>query len=175
MTTTTGMITLDEAKARTFLAEALRRWAGEYLIGSAGEDGWLLEPGWDPHGDGFFSDDLPRVEDLIYFAGNEGVITTPPDVEVDLMIDTGTDASCDWMYQVRVCFRAGCQFALCSPYRHEYKRLGWSFDKAPAAAKGCDSALQILTDVAAEANQILAAFVASGGVVPQKPCGHASA
>jgi hypothetical protein len=121
------MFTIDAGKARTFLAEALRRHAQDN-IGCHGDSaiprlgvGWTLSPGWDYHDDGFYSDDLNHVEDLIYHAVQAGVISGPGDL--DLMCYSGQDPCSDWMYQYRVSFHPGCAFALCDPCQHDPGRI----------------------------------------------------
>lgn len=177
--------TLDPAKTRVFLAEALRRH-GEQNLGGQGAcilnpgadpddctahphesngEGWTLAPGWDHHSDAMFADQLNEVENLVYYAKMDGAITGPPGADVDLMIDSGHDPSSDWMCQVRVSFHPGARFALCSPYRTEYRKLGWTDGPAPKG-KGAASAWAVLTEVVAVANRIVAGFLESGGTLP---------
>jgi hypothetical protein len=163
------MFTIDAGKARTFLAEALRRHAQDN-IGCHGDSaiprlgvGWTLSPGWDYHDDGFYSDDLNHVEDLIYHAVQAGVISGPGDL--DLMCYSGQDPCSDWMYQYRVSFHPGCAFALCDPYRHEFRHLGRGYSGRPRG-KGSASAWAVLAEAVAYANMILDGFLTSGGRIP---------
>ena len=162
--------TLDHAKARAFLAEALRRYAqqdigcdGESVIPPVSDDGGRLPSGWNL--DLIFADQLNDVSNLVYYAISAGVITGPPHTGLDLMCDSGNDSCSDWMYQYRVSFHPAVKFALCSPYRHEFRKLGAATEDAPKG-KGCAAAWAILTEAVAEANTILDGFLSSGGRLP---------
>ncbi|MFF5265540.1 hypothetical protein ACFY4C_42265 [Actinomadura viridis] len=163
---------LDEAKARAFLHRALRRYDGTLPDGEGGEasrdEDWTLEPGWDT--DSIFSDELSHVENLVYQAIHVvGAITLTPDstlgpedVDIEPVIEAVQGG--DWAYQWRVSLPIGVPFALCSPYREEFRRLGWT-DK-DIKAKGCRSAMGILREAVAAGNQILAAYTDAGGRIP---------
>jgi hypothetical protein len=153
----------DEAKARAFLHRALRRYDGSLADGEgdgAGRDeSWTLRPGWDT--DNIFADELSHVEDLVHHAIHVvGAITFttdllagPETVDLELLIEVPQDG--DWMYQWRVSLPIGVQFALCSPYREEIHRLGWT--DHDIKARGCRAAMGILREAVTTGNQILAA------------------
>lgn len=152
-----GAFRLDEQKARAFLGRALRRWAGTLEEGEGAGAGpgenWLLEPGWDPRGAA--ADETGDAETLVYHAVHEaGALTTPPGVGIDLLVESTPGG--DRMYDWRVSFPAGADFALCGPYRSEYRKIGWETDSDPRG-KGARAALGILREAEEQGNRILAA------------------
>ena len=156
---TQARFTLDEQKARAFLARALRRYAGD-LEPSEGEQ-WELTPGWDLAN--IFSDESGNIENLVYAAIHEaGAITCPAGLDIDLLMDTGHE--CDWMYQWRVTVGELARFAICNPYREEFRRLGWG--DGSIKAKGCSAAMGIMREAVEYGNSLLDAFTAAGGRVP---------
>jgi hypothetical protein len=142
---------LDEVKARQFLARSLRRYAaGE---GGGPHESWCLPPGWNPAG--IDAAETGDVEDLVYQAIHEaGVISCPGEADLDLLIDASAGA--DWMYQWRVRFGVSAGFAVCSPYREEFRGLGWQ--DGTTRAKGARTALGILREAEAAGNALLQAF-----------------
>jgi hypothetical protein len=141
---------LDEVKARQFLARSLRR----YAAGGAGpRESWCLPPGWNL--DGIDAGETGNVEDLVYQAIHEaGVISCPREADLDLLIDAS--AGVDWMYQWRIRFGASAGFAVCSPYREDFRSLGWQ--DSTTKAKGARTALGILREAEAAGNALLQAL-----------------
>ena len=154
-----GRFTLDETKARAFLARALRRYAEDLGEGegdgAAPGENWQLEPGWDLNK--LFRDDLSNVEDLIYHARHCGALACPPGVDIELITDANDYG--DWSYQWRVGFESA-QFALCNPYREDFKHIGMTSDRDPKA-KGSRNAWWVLTEAAEYGNRLLSAFDAA--------------
>ena len=154
---------LDEGKAREFLSRALRRYGGTLRRGEgagAGRDeDWELESGWDLTA--LFSDEAPGVENLVQQAVHEaGAITcTAEGMELELLIDAPLGDS--WMHQWRISLPGSASFALCSPYREEFRMISQA-DGTPSA-KGCRAALGILREACAAANKILDGYALLGG------------
>ena len=113
--------TLNEQAALQFLARALRRGAGDAETPAAGEN-WTLMPGWDLAS--VCADETGDAENLIYQATREaGVITcTASGADLELIIEVRPGG--DWMYQWRVSFCPAARYAICSPGREEFRRLG---------------------------------------------------
>src|SRR5579872_1434909 len=100
---------LDEVKARQFLARSLRRYAADSV---GPHESWCLPPGWNL--DGIDAGETGNVEDLVYQAIHEaGVISCPGEADLDLLIDAS--AGVDWMYQWRIRFGASAGFARMQP------------------------------------------------------------
>jgi hypothetical protein len=154
---------LNEQAAREFLARALRRTAGDVEVPVEGES-WTLAPGWDLRK--IYADETGHVENLVYQAIWEtGVITcTHEGVDIDLFIEAPLGG--DWMYQWRVSFPPGSQFAICNPYRADFRRLGWFDGERDPKAKGCRTAMAILREAVDYGNQILFAHAVAGGRIP---------
>jgi hypothetical protein len=141
---------LDEVKARQFLARSLRRYAAD---GAGPHESWCLPPGWNL--DGIDAGETGNVEDLVYQAIHEaGVISCPGEADLDLLIDAS--AGVDWMYQWRIRFGASAGFAVCSPYREDFRSLGWQ--DSTTKAKGARTALGILREAEAAGNALLQAL-----------------
>lgn len=161
---------LDEDKARAFLARSLRRYDGSLGEGEgagAGEgESWTLRPGWDLAT--LYADDASDVEHLVFQAAWEaGAITcTVPGTDIELIIEARPYDG--WLYQWRLSFPSGTGFALCDPWREEFRRIGWH-DDGRTSAKGSRAALGVLREAVATANQLLAAYAAAGGRVPPAP------
>jgi hypothetical protein len=154
---------LNEQAARDFLARSLRREAGDLDLPVSGEN-WTLAAGWDlPK---LYADETDRVENLVYQAIWEAgvpVITCTHDgVDIDLLLETPLGG--DWMYQWRVSCPPGRLFALCNPYREEYRRLGW-YDTG-IKSQGCRTAMAILIEAVAYSNQLLIGYAVAGGRFP---------
>jgi hypothetical protein len=152
---------LDERAARKFLARALRREAGYAEIPLSGEN-WTLAHDWDLTN--LYADETDHVENLVYQAIWEaGVITcTAAGVDIDLIIESPLGG--DWMYQWRVSFEAGSRYAICNPYRAEFRNLGWYTDYD--ITKGWRTAMAILREAAEYGNQLLFAHALAGGRIP---------
>jgi hypothetical protein len=148
---------LDEQYARAFLARSLRRYAGDLSEGeghgAAYGENWELVPGWDLHH--LFRDDLSHVEDLIYHARQCFAIHCPPGVDIELLTVAGDCG--DWSYQWRVGFE-GADFAICNPYREDFRYIGHGGD--PIKAKGSAAALSILREAVEYGNRLLDALAA---------------
>lgn len=147
---------LDDSAARRFLRRSLRRHAGQLADGEGGGAGryenWLLSPGWDLRR--LCSDELGNVEDLVHQAITEARAITciVPGADLELLIDGGSD----WMYQWRVTLPGHPGFALCSPYRHEYKYLGSRAADTDPRVRGSATALAILREAAEAGTSLLA-------------------
>jgi hypothetical protein len=152
---------LDEDKARAFLARSLRRYDGS--LGDGDGESWTLRPGWDLAE--IYADEASDVEHLVLQAAWEaGAITcTVPGADVELIIEARPYDG--WLYQWRLSFASGTGFALCDPWREEFRRIGWH-DDGRTRAKGSRAALGVLREAVATANQLLAAYAAAGGRIP---------
>ena len=156
---------LDPDAARAFLAEALLRWKHDNITDPPGQpspygDGWTLAPGWDLGK--LFRDDLSHVGYLVCCAVAAGAIICPPGLDLDLI--TAADDYGDWMHDWRISFGYPfAQFALCRPYRLEFKQLGSGEPTADPKGTGCRNAWWVLTDAVEEANRILAGYTRARG------------
>jgi hypothetical protein len=85
-------------------------------------------------------------------------------VDIELIVEVRPLG--DWLYQWRVSFPSGARFAICSPYRDDFNKLG-GYD-ASFKAKGCRTAMAILRDAEASGNYLLAAYTRSAGRISQR-------
>jgi len=154
---------LDRDAARVFLAEALLRWKQDNLTWPASReygDGWTLAPGWDL--ETIDREELGHVENLVYFAQEAGGIICPAGLSLDLIV-TAYEYG-DRIYDWRVSFGYPfSRFALCLPYRREFKQLGRSDPLGDPKGKGSRNAWWVLNEAVEEANRILDAYLRAHG------------
>ena len=167
---------LDQNAARVFLAEALRRWEQDNAIWPPSRqygDGWTLAPGWDLQT--IDRDELGHVENLVYHAQQAGAIICPAGLSLDLTI-TAYEYG-DRMYDWRVSFGYPfSQFALCLPYRFEFKQLGSSDQLGDPKGRGSRAAWWVLNEAVEDANRILDAYLRAHGRLgaPRRSVGEAA-
>lgn len=158
---TTQGFRVNEPAARSLIARALRRYAGQLDPDVARDETLDLPPAWSP-----VEDDSPSaVMDLVYAAQVCGAIQAPvypeertASIDFDCLVDgEGVKDAYQWAVRLPPLMH---RVVLASP-PEEYRHLGLSFTKGAAR-----QALAILREAVETGNALLGAWAGRGQTAP---------